>query len=121
MEQIAGVDEVGRGPLIGSVVAAAVVLPQQHGIVGLTDSKKLSAKRREVLAEEIQSAALCYAVAEADHQEIDAINILNASLLAMKRAVEQLSCRVDRVLVDGNRLPDLSMPAEAIIKGDSKV
>ncbi len=121
MEQIAGVDEVGRGPLIGPVVAAAVVLPQQHGIVGLADSKKLSAKRREALAKEIQSVALCYAVAEADHQEIDTINILHASLLAMKRAVEQLSCRVDRVLVDGNRIPDLSQPAEAIIKGDSKV
>ena len=121
MSVIAGVDEVGRGPLIGAVVAAAVVLPENHGIIGLADSKKLSAKRRERLAEEIRDVAVDWAVTEASHLEIDEINILHASMLAMKRAVEQLSCPIDKVLVDGNRLPDLSLPAEAIIKGDSKI
>ncbi|MBT5634656.1 MAG: ribonuclease HII [Gammaproteobacteria bacterium] len=121
MSVIAGVDEVGRGPLIGAVVAAAVVLPENHGIIGLADSKKLSAKRRELLAEEIRDVAVDWAVTEASHLEIDEINILHASMLAMKRAVEQLSCPIDKVLVDGNRLPDLSLPAEAIIKGDSKI
>ena len=121
MSVIAGVDEVGRGPLIGAVVAAAVVLPENHGIIGLADSKKLSAKRRELLAEEIRDVAVDWAITEASHLEIDEINILHASMLAMKRAVEQLSCPIDKVLVDGNRLPDLSLPAEAIIKGDSKI
>jgi len=121
MSVIAGVDEVGRGPLIGAVVAAAVVLPENHGIIGLADSKKLSAKRRELLAEEIRDVAVDWAVTEASHLEIDEINILHASMLAMKRAVEQLNCPIDKVLVDGNRLPDLSLPAEAIIKGDSKI
>ena len=120
-EWIAGVDEVGRGPLIGPVVTAAVVLPKGHAIVGLADSKKLSAKRREQLAEEIRAVAVGWSIAEASAAEIDQINILQATLLAMKRAVEELECRVDRVLVDGNRLPDLAFPAEAIIKGDSKV
>ena len=121
MSVIAGVDEVGRGPLIGAVVAAAVVLPENHGIIGLADSKKLSAKRRERLAEEIRDVAVDWAITEASHLEIDEINILHASMLAMKRAVEQLNCPIDKVLVDGNRLPDLSLPAEAIIKGDSKI
>ncbi|MBT4606434.1 MAG: ribonuclease HII [Thiotrichales bacterium] len=121
MSVIAGVDEVGRGPLIGAVVAAAVVLPENHGIIGLADSKKLSAKRRERLAEEIRDVAVDWAITEASHLEIDEINILHASMLAMKRAVEQLSSPIDKVLVDGNRLPDLSLPAEAIIKGDSKI
>ncbi len=121
MSRIAGVDEVGRGPLIGPVVTAAVVLPENHGIVGLADSKKLSEKRREQLAVEIRSVALDWAVAEASHTEIDQLNILHASMLAMKRAVEQLTTPPDRVLVDGNRLPELSVPAEAIVKGDSKV
>ncbi|MBT6079433.1 MAG: ribonuclease HII [Gammaproteobacteria bacterium] len=121
MSVIAGVDEVGRGPLIGAVVAAAVVLPETHGIIGLADSKKLSAKRRERLAEEIRDVAVDWAITEASHLEIDEINILHASMLAMKRAVEQLNCPIDKVLVDGNRLPDLSLPAEAIIKGDSKI
>ena len=121
MSVIAGVDEVGRGPLIGAVVAAAVVLPENHGIIGLADSKKLAAKRRERLAEEIRDVAVDWAITEASHLEIDEINILHASMLAMKRAVEQLSCPIDKVLVDGNRLPDLSLPAEAIIKGDSKI
>lgn len=118
---IVGVDEVGRGPLVGSVVAAAVVLPKDHGIVGLADSKKLSAKRREVLANEIRAKAIGWTVTEATHTEIDEINILHASMLAMKRAVEQLECRIDQVLVDGNRLPEIDYPAEAIVKGDSKV
>ena len=112
---------MGRGPLIGAVVAAAVVLPENHGIIGLADSKKLSAKRRERLAEEIRDVAVDWAITEASHLEIDEINILHASMLAMKRAVEQPSCPIDKVLVDGNRLPDLSLPAEAIIKGDSKI
>ncbi len=121
-EQIAGIDEVGRGPLIGSVVAAAVVLPEDHGIVGLADSKRLSPKRRERLALEIRECATGWAVAEATHREIDEINILQASLLAMRRALEQLSCRVSRALIDGNRIPDaLGVPAEAVVKGDSKV
>jgi len=120
--QIAGVDEVGRGPLVGSVVAAAVVLPEDHGIIGLADSKKLSPKRREMLALEIRECATGWAVAEATHQEIDEINILQASLLAMRRAVEQLSCQVSRALIDGNRIPQgLGVPAEAIVKGDSKI
>jgi len=93
MSVIAGVDEVGRGPLIGAVVAAAVVLPENHGIIGLADSKKLSAKRRERLAEEIRDVAVDWAITEASHLEIDEINILHASMLAMKRAVEQLSMR----------------------------
>ncbi len=118
---IAGVDEVGRGPLVGSVVAAAVVLPQNHGVVGLADSKKLSPKRRQYLAEQIRDVAVGWAVAESTHLEIDRLNILNATLLAMKRAVEQLQCHYDRVQVDGNRLPDLNTPAEAIVKGDQKV
>ena len=103
------------------MVAAAVVLPENHGIIGLADSKKLSAKRRERLAEEIRDVAVDWAITEASHLEIDEINILHASMLAMKRAVEQLSSPIDKVLVDGNRLPDLSLPAEAIIKGDSKI
>ncbi len=118
---IAGVDEVGRGPLAGPVVAAAVVLPKNHGIEGLTDSKKLSPKRREKLAEEIKRSAVAWSIAESSREEIDEINILHASLLAMKRAVEQLSCKITRVLVDGNRVPELTVPAEAIIGGDAKI
>lgn len=118
---IAGVDEVGRGPLAGPVVSAAVILPAEHGIEGLTDSKKLSAKRREQLAELIQSRALCWALGRAEVEEIDQINILQASLLSMQRAVEALEVVPDKVLVDGNKLPALSMPAEAIVKGDLTV
>ncbi len=121
-DQVAGVDEVGRGPLVGPVVAAAVVLPEDHGIIGLADSKKLTPKRREALAVKIRECATGWAVAEATHEEIDEINILQASLLAMRRAVEQLSCRVSRALIDGNRIPDdLGIPAEAVVKGDSKI
>ena len=115
---IAGVDEVGRGPLAGPVVSAAVILGPDHGINGLTDSKKLTAKKRETLAEEIKAKATCWALGRAEVEEIDAINILQASLLSMSRAVSALSQRPEKVLVDGNKLPQLDMPAEAIIKGD---
>lgn len=118
---VAGVDEVGRGPLAGPVVSAAVILGKDHGIVGLTDSKKLSAKRREVLAEEIKQKAVCWAIGRSEIEEIDEINILQASLVSMQRAVEGLSMNPDFVKVDGNRLPKLACPAEAIVKGDLKV
>lgn len=115
---IAGVDEAGRGPLAGPVVAAAVILDPENPINGLTDSKKLSAKRRAALEVEIQSKALAWSVAQASVEEIDQLNILQASLLAMRRAVEQLAIVPDQVLVDGNQTPELLMPVEAIIKGD---
>ena len=118
---LAGVDEVGRGPLIGPVVAAAVILDPAKPVTGLADSKKLSEKRREQLAVEIRHTALAWAVAEANVEEIDSLNILHASLLAMKRAVEALSPAPEFVLVDGNRCPQLSCPAGAVIKGDSRV
>ena len=116
---IAGVDEAGRGPLAGSVVAAAVILDPMQPIEGLTDSKRLSATQRNKLEIEIKEKALAWSVAEASHTEIDQINILQASLLAMKRAVLQLSTRPERVLIDGNRIPDLEgFECQAIIKGD---
>ena len=116
---IAGVDEAGRGPLAGSVVAAAVILDPAQPIVGLTDSKRLSEVQRNTLEIEIKQKALAWAVAEASHIEIDQINILQASLLAMKRAVLQLSHRPARVLIDGNRIPDLEgFDCQAIVKGD---
>lgn len=118
---VAGVDEVGRGPLAGDVVAAAVILPDAHGIVGLADSKKLSEKKRNQLFVEIKEKSLAYAIARASVEEIDDINILHASLLAMKRAVEALSTQPDFVKVDGNRLPKWHYKAEAIVQGDSKV
>lgn len=118
---ICGVDEAGRGPLAGPVVAAAVILDPEAPIEGLDDSKKLSAKRREFLAGEIRSRALSWSVAEASVEEIDRINILNASLLAMRRAVELLSPRPVKALVDGNKCPDLFCPAEAIVGGDGKI
>ncbi|HRK55978.1 MAG TPA: ribonuclease HII [Burkholderiaceae bacterium] len=118
MRLVCGVDEVGRGPLAGPVVAAAVVLDPTRRIDGLRDSKQLSPKARERLAEQIRRDALCFAVAEASVQEIDALNILQASLLAMARAVAQLDPQADFALVDGNRLPALDIPARAIIKGD---
>lgn len=117
----AGVDEVGRGPLAGDVVAAAVILNPDNPIVGLADSKKLTEKKRQLLAEEIKQKALSYCVARASVEEIDRINILNASLLAMKRAVEGLPVQPDFVSVDGNKLPAWSYPSEAVVKGDSKV
>ena len=118
---MAGVDEAGRGPLAGPVVAAAVILDDLNPIRGLNDSKKLSAKRREALFDEIRARALCFSIAEASVQEIDQINILQATLLAMKRAVEALRLPPKLVLVDGNRLPVLDVLADAIVKGDSKV
>lgn len=118
---ICGVDEAGRGPLAGPVVAAAVILDPEAPIEGLNDSKKLSAKRREFLAGEIRAHALAWAVAEATVEEIDRINILNASLLAMRRAVDLLSLRPEKALVDGNKCPDLSCPAEAVVGGDGKI
>jgi ribonuclease HII len=118
---MAGVDEAGRGPLAGPVVAAAVILDDLHPIAGLNDSKKLSAKRREQLFDEIKAKALCFSIAEASVQEIDAINILQATLLAMKRAVEGLRLKPVKVLVDGNRLPAIDIRAEAIVQGDALV
>jgi len=118
---VAGVDEVGRGPLAGDVVAAAVILDPENPIEGLNDSKKLTEKRRDVLFEEIQNKAVSWSVARAGVDEIDTLNILHASMLAMKRAVETLEVSPEHVLVDGNRLPDWAYPAEAVVKGDSRV
>jgi ribonuclease HII len=118
---IAGVDEAGRGPLAGPVVAAAVILDDLHPIKGLADSKVLSALRRERLSEEIRAKALCCAVASASVEEIDAINILQATMLAMRRAVTALRILPHRVVVDGNRVPLLPMPVVAIVKGDALV
>jgi ribonuclease HII len=117
----AGVDEAGRGPLAGPVVAAAVILDDLHPIEGLADSKKLTALRREKLYEQIMAGALCCSIAQASVQEIDALNILEATLLAMRRAVEGLRLKPVKVLVDGNRLPLLDVRAEAIVKGDALV
>lgn len=118
---IAGVDEVGRGPLVGAVVAAAVILDPHRPIEGLADSKTLSEKRREELYEEITHHALAYALGRAEAQEIDEINILQASLVAMRRAVLALKITPEHVQVDGNRCPDLPYRVEAIIKGDQKI
>ena len=120
-KRIAGVDEVGRGPLVGAVVTAAVILDPQKPIMGLTDSKKLSEKKRLALAEEIKEKALCWSLGRAEPEEIDSLNILHATMLAMQRAVEGLSITPDFVLVDGNRVPHLSMPAQAVVKGDTLV
>jgi ribonuclease HII len=118
---IAGVDEAGRGPLAGPVVAAAVILDDLNPIKGLADSKKLTALKRYKLYDEIRAKALCCSIAEASVEEIDALNILQATMLAMRRAVEGLRLKPNKVLVDGNRLPVLDVLAEAIVKGDSKV
>lgn len=118
---ICGVDEAGRGPLAGAVYAAAVILDPRHPIVGLADSKTLSEKRRDFLAAAIRQHALAWAVASASVEEIDRINILQASLLAMRRAVEALSVVPSKVLVDGLHCPQVAIPSEAIVKGDSKV
>ena len=117
---IAGVDEVGRGPLAGAVVAAAVILDHRQPISGLMDSKALSEKKREALSHIIKRQALAWAIARVEPDEIDRINILQASLLAMHRAVDQLSCKPDHVLVDGNRCPNWDYSCQAIVKGDSK-
>jgi len=118
---MAGVDEAGRGPLAGPVVAAAVILDELNPIKGLADSKKLTALRREVLYDEIRAKALCFSIALATAEEIDSLNILQATMLAMKRAVEGLRLKPHKVLVDGNRLPTLLILAEAIVKGDALV
>lgn len=121
MRLVAGVDEVGRGPLAGPVVAAAVILDPQRPVHGLADSKKLSETRRSVLAEEIRNNALAWAIGRVDHHEIDRINILQASLLAMKLAVEALNPCPEHVLVDGNKCPELVCTVDAIIGGDNLV
>jgi ribonuclease HII len=118
---IAGVDEAGRGPLAGPVVAAAVILDDLKPIRGLADSKKLSPRRREALFDEIMAKALCCSIAEASVAEIDRLNILQATLLAMQRAVQGLRLKPAKVLIDGNRLPRLDVLAEAVVKGDSKI
>jgi ribonuclease HII len=118
---ICGVDEAGRGPLAGPVYAAAVILNPQHPIAGLADSKKISEKKRDQLALEIRQHASAWAIATASAEEIDAINILRASLLAMKRAVEALSLQPHEVLVDGLYCPETGLPSRAIVKGDSSV
>ena len=121
VEFLAGVDEVGRGPLAGDVIAAAVILPAKHGIKGLADSKAISAYQREVLYQDIIKQAVCYSVARATVEEIDRFNILQSTLMAMRRAVKSLQIQPDFVAVDGNRLPQWEYKSEAIVKGDGKV
>lgn len=118
---VAGVDEVGRGPLVGAVVTAAVILDSARPIQGLADSKVLSEKQRLLLAEEIRDKALCFAYGRAEPQEIDTLNILQASLLAMQRAVAALSLAPQHVLVDGNRAPKFACTATAVVKGDARI
>ncbi|MGL5266893.1 MAG: ribonuclease HII [Plesiomonas shigelloides] len=118
---IAGVDEVGRGPLVGAVVTAAVILDPARPIAGLADSKKLSEKKRLALFDEIKEKALAWSLGRAEPHEIDELNILHATMLAMQRAVAGLPITPEFVLIDGNRCPALPMPAQAVVKGDSKV
>ncbi|MXS20474.1 ribonuclease HII [Pseudomonas oryzihabitans] len=118
---VAGVDEVGRGPLCGAVVTAAVILDPGKPILGLNDSKKLSLKRREALFDEIQEKALAWCVARAEVAEIDRLNILHATMLAMQRAVEGLRVQPRLALIDGNRCPKLAVPSSPVVKGDSQV
>ncbi|MCL6744079.1 ribonuclease HII [Kosakonia sp. R1.Fl] len=118
---VAGVDEVGRGPLVGAVVTAAVILDPKRPIVGLNDSKKLSEKRRLSLCDEIKEKALAWSLGRAEPHEIDALNILHATMLAMQRAVAGLAIAPEFVLIDGNRCPVLPMPSLAVVKGDSRV
>ncbi|MCE0494396.1 ribonuclease HII [Vibrio salinus] len=121
-QRFAGVDEVGRGPLVGDVVTAAVILDPDRPIEGLTDSKKLSEKKRLALFPEIKEKALAWSIGRCSPSEIDELNILNATMLAMKRAVEGLSVQPDCVLIDGNRIPPgLAVPATAVVKGDLRV
>ncbi len=121
VQYIAGVDEVGRGPLVGDVVTAAVILDPTNPIEGLNDSKKLSDKKRKVLSEEIKEKALSYCIARATVAEIDELNILHATMLAMSRAVAGLDITPDFVFVDGNRLPELDVAAQPVVKGDALV
>ncbi|WP_042858996.1 ribonuclease HII [Dickeya sp. NCPPB 3274] len=118
---IAGVDEVGRGPLVGAVVTAAVILDPNRPIAGLADSKTLSEKRRVALYDEIREKALAWSLGRAEPEEIDTLNILHATMLAMQRAVAGLPITPDFVLIDGNRCPSLPMPSQAVVKGDSRV
>lgn len=118
---LAGVDEVGRGPLAGDVVAAAVILDPKNPIEGLNDSKKLTEKKRERLYDEIKEKALSWSLGRASVAEIDQINILHASLLAMKRAIEGLSVTPEYALIDGNKSPEINIPHETVVKGDSRV
>lgn len=118
---VCGIDEAGRGPLAGSVVAAAVILDPARPIAGLNDSKKLSEKKREALAQQIKESALAWSIAEATAAEIDQINILQATFLAMQRAVAGLNPAATRAVVDGNRCPKLPIPVEAVVKGDGKI
>lgn len=117
---VCGVDEAGRGPLAGPVCAAAVILPEGVIIDGVNDSKKLSEKKRESLFEVIKSTAVSYCIAYSSVDEIEAINILNATMLAMKRAVEGLSVKADYAMIDGNKIPALNIDAECIVKGDAR-
>lgn len=116
---VAGVDEVGRGPLCGPVVTAAVILDPTKPIIGLNDSKKMSEKKRDLLFDEIKAKALAWSIGRAEVHEIDQLNILQATLLAMKRAVESLAITPKLALIDGNRCPNLNIPCQAIVKGDS--
>lgn len=118
---IAGIDEAGRGPLAGPVIAAAVIFHPDKPILGVADSKKLTAKKREELFEKIIAECLCYGVGRADAEEIDRLNILQANFLAMRRAVEQLSVKPNKILIDGNQCPPLDYEMEAIVQGDAKV
>ncbi|WP_337246998.1 ribonuclease HII [Photobacterium halotolerans] len=118
---IAGVDEVGRGPLVGAVVTAAVILDPANPIVGLADSKKLSEKKRLALFDEIQEKALSWSLGRCEPEEIDELNILQATMVAMQRAVAGLSVQPDYVLIDGNRVPSLPVPSLAVVKGDMRV
>ncbi|MDU1427249.1 MAG: ribonuclease HII, partial [Klebsiella michiganensis] len=118
---VAGVDEVGRGPLVGAVVTAAVILDPAKPILGLADSKKLSEKRRLALFDEIKEKALCWSLGRAEPHEIDELNILHATMLAMQRAVAGLGISPEFVLIDGNRCPPLPVPSLAVVKGDSRV
>ncbi|HWV08505.1 MULTISPECIES: ribonuclease HII [unclassified Pseudomonas] len=120
-ELVAGVDEVGRGPLCGAVVTAAVILDPLRPILGLNDSKKLTEARRELLFDEIREKALAWCIARAEVEEIDQLNILHATMLAMQRAVEGLSITPKLALIDGNRCPRLQVPSAAVVKGDSQV
>ncbi|MBV2128138.1 ribonuclease HII [Arsukibacterium indicum] len=121
VQLLCGVDEVGRGPLVGAVVTAAVILDPARPIAGLTDSKKLSAAKREALAQQIKERALCWALGRAEPAEIDRLNILHATMLAMQRAVAALTIQPEWAMIDGNRCPELPMPATAVVKGDSLV
>lgn len=119
-DRLAGVDEVGRGPLIGNVVAAAVILDPTRPVDGLRDSKRLSARKRTQLARHIRERALAFSLGEASHLEVDSLNILHATHLAMRRAIDGLSPAAEYLLVDGNRLPGHALPGQAVVKGDAR-